>query len=78
MLDLGSERPQARYRREIDMSEKTWNFTVVATSLSGQAKFFGGGVNDYEDALTLQSAVTFSRISLCFTSRRLLGLSQVS
>ena len=36
------------------MSEKTWNFIVVATSLSGQAKFFGAGVNDYEDALTLQ------------------------
>ena len=36
------------------MSEKTWNFTVVATSLSGKPQFFGSGVNDYEDALTLQ------------------------
>jgi hypothetical protein len=36
------------------VSEKTWNFIVVATSLSGQTKFFGSGVNNYEDALTLQ------------------------
>jgi hypothetical protein len=36
------------------MSEKTWNFIVVVTSLSGQTKFFGSGVNSYEDALTLQ------------------------
>jgi hypothetical protein len=36
------------------MSEKTWNFTVVATSLSGKPQFCGSGVNDYEDALTLQ------------------------
>jgi hypothetical protein len=37
-----------------NMSEKTWNFTVVVTSLSGKPQFFGSGVNDYEDALTLQ------------------------
>jgi hypothetical protein len=36
------------------MSEKTWNFTVVATSLSGKNQFFGSGVNDYGDALRLQ------------------------
>jgi hypothetical protein len=36
------------------MSEKTWNFIVVTTSVSGQTKFFGSGVNEYEDALTLQ------------------------
>ena len=40
--------------RAIVMSEKTWNYIVVVTSLSGQTKFFGSGVNDYEDALTLQ------------------------
>jgi hypothetical protein len=47
-------RPQARCCREGVVSEKTWNFTVVATSLSGKPQFFGSGVNDYEDALTLQ------------------------
>lgn len=36
------------------MSEKTWNFIVVATSLSGKTQFFGSGVNNYEDALKLQ------------------------
>jgi hypothetical protein len=36
------------------VSEKTWNFVVVVTSLSGKTQFFGSGVNNYEDAIALQ------------------------